>query len=343
MTWQPSMTSESLPGLDSAVPAAVRSGALAGLHGHPPAALLARGRPDFDRPLIETETEWRQLQHDEDMADSLRVRASRWHGLGAGSREVQAKTPRDGYMVGIVLRTMNLSLSINGKCVHDGVATPGMLHVAEPGTLMRCLFRGPYDTLHLHVPKRLIAECLQDLPVRPGPMMAMHGLIRDPATERIARTLLATAQDSGPLGLLFADTVGLAIVARLLQRLCRDGGGVARTGLVKWRLKRTVDYVEAHLGESIRLSDMAEAAGLTRMHFAAQFKLSTGFRPHEYVLRRRIERAQEMLLVATHSVVDIALSVGFQTQSHFTAAFARIVGQTPNAWRLAQGVKGNGR
>jgi AraC-like DNA-binding protein len=73
------------------------------------------------------------------------------------------------------------------------------------------------------------------------------------------------------------------------------------------------------------------------MHFAAQFRAATGLRPHEYLLRRRIERAQELLLGSGMPVVEVALSVGFQTQSHFTSAFKRIVGQPPSAWREAQG------
>ncbi len=297
------------------------------------ALTTARRSLDMDLPLIATETEWRRWPHGGEAPGSMRVLTSRWQGYGTQNREVQAQTPGDGHLIGIVLRTMNLSLSIDGKCIYDGIATPGMLHVAEPGTAVRCYFRGPYDTLHLHVPNRLIAECLRDMPERHGRAMAADGLIRDLATERIARTLLAAGQDRGPLGLLFADTVGLAIVARLLHRLREDGAGAPRTGLAKWRLKRTIDHVEAHLGDPIRLSDMAEAAGLTRMHFAAQFKLSTGLRPHEYVLRRRIERAQEMLMVAADSVVEIALSVGFQTQSHFNRHL-RARGRT-DAARLA--------
>jgi hypothetical protein len=50
-------------------------------------------------------------------------------------------------------------------------------------------------------------------------------------------------------------------------------------------------------------------------------------------LRRRIERAQEMLLRTGISLVDVALSVGFQTQSHFTSVFKRYAGQPPRAWR----------
>jgi len=59
---------------------------------------------------------------------------------------------------------------------------------------------------------------------------------------------------------------------------------------------------------------------------------------HEYLLRRRIERAQEMLVGTGLSLVDIALSVGFQTQSHFTNVFKRYAGQPPRAWRESRDV-----
>ena len=108
----------------------------------------------------------------------------------------------------------------------------------------------------------------------------------------------------------------------------------------KWRLRRAVEYIDAHLGEPVSLADIASAAGLSRMHFAAQFKSATGLRPHEFLLRRRIERAQEELLSDGASVVDVALSVGFQSQPHFTTIFRRIVGQPPHAWRRSNGFGG---
>ena len=83
------------------------------------------------------------------------------------------------------------------------------------------------------------------------------------------------------------------------------------------------------------LQDMAAVAGLSRMHFAAQFRAAVGARPHEYLLRRRIERAQELLKQAEVSLVDIALTVGFQTQAHFTTVFKRVGGDTPYQWRSA--------
>jgi AraC-like DNA-binding protein len=264
--------------------------------------------------------------------------ASRWQAFENKNRETQATTADDGYLVKIVLSTTDLSLRVNGRCVHDGVATAGMVHVTEPRASARCVFRGPYDTLHLHVSNALISECVHDMQIGSGPVMATSPVLtRDSTTERLGRMLLATTHQNGSL---YSDCVAIAIVARLFSGE-RDGGAegsISRGGMVKWRLKRTIDYVEAHLGEPVRLADMAGAAGLTRMYFAAQFKASTGLRPHEYLLRRRIERAQEMLLIAGRPTVDVALSLGFQSQAHFTTTFARFVGQTPNAWRLAQGV-----
>jgi AraC-like DNA-binding protein len=112
-----------------------------------------------------------------------------------------------------------------------------------------------------------------------------------------------------------------------------------RPGLANWRLRRAVEYIDAHLSQPVTLADIASAAGLSRMHFAAQFKSATGLRPHEYLLRRRVERAQEALLSDGASVVDVALSVGFQSQPHFTTIFRRIVGQPPHAWRLSNGCR----
>jgi AraC-like DNA-binding protein len=69
------------------------------------------------------------------------------------------------------------------------------------------------------------------------------------------------------------------------------------------------------------------------MHFAAQFRASTGMRPHDFVLQRRIERAQERLSNPELALVDVALSVGFQTQAHFTTVFKRFADGTPHRWR----------
>jgi AraC family transcriptional regulator len=106
--------------------------------------------------------------------------------------------------------------------------------------------------------------------------------------------------------------------------------------LSTWRLMRVESYVDANVGEPITLGNLSAIAGLSRMYFARQFRAATGIRPHEYVLRKRIERAQQMLTETQDAVVVIALSVGFQTQAHFTTVFKKFVGNTPCQWRREQ-------
>lgn len=112
--------------------------------------------------------------------------------------------------------------------------------------------------------------------------------------------------------------------------------GRVMSALPKWRLKRVVEHVKMNIGDRVTLADMAGVAGLSRMHFAAQFRRATGMRPHDYLLRCRIEAAQQLLAGTQQRVIDIALAVGFQTQAHFTTVFKRLTGDTPRRWRIAE-------
>ncbi|MCK1616488.1 helix-turn-helix transcriptional regulator [Bradyrhizobium sp. 159] len=105
-------------------------------------------------------------------------------------------------------------------------------------------------------------------------------------------------------------------------------------GLQKWRLKRVIDYIDADMSSKINSRDLAAVAGLSRMHFASQFRVATGLRPHEFLLQRRIRRAAELMRDTTMPIIEIALSVGFQTQAHFTTVFKQFTGCTPRNWRV---------
>jgi AraC-like DNA-binding protein len=110
---------------------------------------------------------------------------------------------------------------------------------------------------------------------------------------------------------------------------------LASKGLIKWRLTRVLTHIDQHICEPNSLATLAEVAGLSKMYFATQFRVATGCRPHEYILRKRIERAQQMLLDASEPLVSIALAVGFQSQPHFSTVFKRFIGLSPYQWRAA--------
>ena len=135
------------------------------------------------------------------------------------------------------------------------------------------------------------------------------------------------------------DGEHLAVIMRWLSERLQVHSEASRpftpTGLTKWRLKRVLTYIDEHICESITLATLAQVAGLSRMYFAAQFRAATGCRPRECVLRKRIERAQQLLLETSEPLVSIALGVGFQSQAHFSTVFKRFAGISPNQWRAA--------
>ena len=293
--------------------------------------------------IVDDEPDWRVPRQTSAMALSAsKVVATRWYADSARTQEFGAETPTDWHVVKIVLRNTNIRFTVSGRTVHDGLATPGTVHVTEPAVPVRCLFRGPYDVLHLHVPNNLVAECARDVTGHPVPALCTRiSPSKDITVDSLGRALLEADRVGGSFGQIYADCISIAIVARLLASANR----VAATDrpkvgeLARWRLKRAIDYIEDQIDKPVSLADVAASAGLTRMHFAAQFRAATGLRPHEYLLRRRIERAQEMLVGTGMSLVDVALSVGFQTQAHFTSVFKRFAGQPPRAWRESRGAQ----
>jgi len=292
------------------------------------------------RNIVGDEPAWRVPDGDSAVALSgSKVIATRWYASSGRTQEFEAETPADCHVVKIVLRNTNIRFEVGGRTVQDGAITPGTIHVTGPSNPVRCLFRGPYDVLHLHVPNNLIAECARDMTGRTMAVLGSNDVPRrDMTVDALSRALLDADRIGGSFGQLYADCIGIAIIARLLASANRIAERPKVSVLARWRLKRAIDYFEAQIGKPVSLAAAASSAGLSRMHFAAQFRAATGLRPHEYLLRRRIERAQEMLAETGMSLVDIALSVGFQTQSHFTSVFKRYAGQPPRAWRESRGL-----
>jgi len=111
--------------------------------------------------------------------------------------------------------------------------------------------------------------------------------------------------------------------------------GLIRGGLAPFQARRLVEYIDTHIAERMSLHQLARMAGLSNRHFSRAFKQTFGLPTHTYVIRRRIEVAQSVMLRSQLPLSDIALACGLSDQSHFTRMFRRIVGETPYAWRRA--------
>jgi transcriptional regulator of acetoin/glycerol metabolism/AraC-like DNA-binding protein len=110
----------------------------------------------------------------------------------------------------------------------------------------------------------------------------------------------------------------------------------ARGGLPPGAMRRVREHAEAHLSESMDLAELAAIAGLSVYHFARAFKQTAGVTPHQYLVHRRIERAQEMLARSELPLSEIALAAGFSDQSHLARHFRQTLGVTPGQFRWSQ-------
>jgi len=103
---------------------------------------------------------------------------------------------------------------------------------------------------------------------------------------------------------------------------------------------KVVELMRQRLADSLALEELAEVAGLSPFHFARQFKTATGHPPHDYLIRLRVDRAQE--LIRQHSrewtMAAIANECGFADQSHMARHFKRVLGVSPGEFAEANPV-----
>jgi AraC-like DNA-binding protein len=264
---------------------------------------------------------------------------SRWTRNVAQPLTVVNPGNAEHHCIAMNLKCASLTFKHAGAPLVRGRVAAGAVQVTAPDVHCSAEFESAADVLHLFVSQQVLAECYEDMFGREHAgdiRIDDPRLVRDPALERLGQALAVSQSDDAALGKVFTDSVSLAVVSRVVARHFTLAERQTReaTPLPSWRLSRAIEYVDAHLAEPIGLADIASSAGLTRMHFASQFRRATGMRPHEYLTRRRIEHAQHLLLTSKHNVLDVALSCGFRSQAHFTTVFKRLVGDTPSNWRM---------
>jgi AraC family transcriptional regulator len=137
-------------------------------------------------------------------------------------------------------------------------------------------------------------------------------------------------------GQLAAESLANLLAVHLIRNASAPRPPARRTyaALPPGKLRAVVEYIEENLDASLTLEQVAAAAHLSACHFARRFKETTGLPPHQYVLARRVERAQQLLHQdGDLSLADVAACVGFSDQSQFSHHFKRVVGVTPRQFR----------
>jgi AraC-like DNA-binding protein len=248
----------------------------------------------------------------------------RWLSTGSDKQHHVVSARDDEIILLVALEAASLRFSIDDRAVfYDGVMTAGMTCICMPSRNVMADVSGSVDFLQLHIRRSDVRRNLLAAASGAGGEM----LPRDSLVYQLARAILTPSEAIDESS---AETLAEAIALRSTQ-IVRPNKRVAP--LAKWRLRQVFDFVASNLARTILIDDMAAAAGLSRSQFAAQFRLSTGCTPHEYILLQRVEAAKQMLLDPSISLIEIALAVGFQNQAHFSTVFKQFVNETPGRWR----------
>lgn len=192
---------------------------------------------------------------------------------------------------------------------------------------------GPARFLLLRLTPALMRSAAEGLGLASGRLQIAPRLqLRDPRIEHLGWALKAELEAGSESDPLYADSIGLALAAHLLRRYAVPATASGQA-LSRRQLARVLELIEARLDQRLALAELAAAAGLSPSHFKPLFKASTGLAPHQFVIRRRVERARALLLGGRLPMAQVALDAGFAHQSHMARAMRRILGTTPGALR----------
>jgi AraC-like DNA-binding protein len=128
-------------------------------------------------------------------------------------------------------------------------------------------------------------------------------------------------------------THAAAVVERIGRHSHRGLPVISNGGLAPWQVRRIRTFIDANLTVRITLTDLSAVAQLSASHFSRAFKRTFGMAPYAFVLRRRMEHAQRLMLTTDSPLCEIALECGLSDQSHFSRLFQRTMGTSPNEWR----------
>ena len=186
------------------------------------------------------------------------------------------------------------------------------------------------------LPETTIQRVADELPQgRPNSARALKVSISDdPTLEGVGTSLLRAYEAGAPD--FYAQTAATWLAAQLLlgvKKVPTWHQSLSGERISDRRVRRVLEYVEAHVSDRLDLEVLAREAGISHFHFLALFNKAVGTTPQRYIQQFRMQIAKTMLLSTEKRVLDIAFSIGYRSAAHFGAMFRRDCGETPTEFR----------
>jgi AraC family transcriptional regulator len=214
----------------------------------------------------------------------------------------------------------------------------GSINVIPAGSSVEWCRKGSMDALFIHLEPSLVSRIATEsfhLVSSRTVLPPLYGL-NVPELRSAMLAVDAELRAGGVGGPLLAETFANVLAVHLIRHITghRRHKAPADGVLPSHKLRTAIEYIMENLEGSPTLKEIAAVVHLSPYHFARQFKAATGLAPHQFVIARRIERAQHLLRTnGGLGLAEVAFRAGFANQSHFCFHFKRIVGVTPRQFR----------
>lgn len=260
--------------------------------------------------------------------------------LRATSAGVPVQAHFQDFTLHVVLRGKCRTEIMTGSRAEHRAFSPSSISLYQPGEQVHDIsFTGQIELVRL-----VLADgCTGAEPSLVDPQRLCDKLhtihhASDEALSSIARAMACEVTLGCPSGRLFSEALSLALVARL-ESLCsearaRDAVGERSIGeLSAGNVRRIVEYIEEHLSDDLSLPTLSQLSRQSVSSFSSAFRKTLGRSPYQYVIERRIHRSTRLLGQQQMTLAEIALDCGFSSQSRYTEAFNRFMGETPARYR----------
>lgn len=159
--------------------------------------------------------------------------------------------------------------------------------------------------------------------------------MRDSFIAQLAVAFREEAHAGNSSSHLYVDSLATLLAVHIARRYS-DRSITMRSykdGLPRAKLNLAREYIEQHLEDDITVGDLAQVVAISPYHFSRLFRQSAGLSPYKYIIKRRIDRAKQLLGSGDMPLSHIAVQLGFSSQSHFAQTFRQHTGMTPRNYR----------
>jgi AraC family transcriptional regulator len=223
----------------------------------------------------------------------------------------------------------------SGAARQSSRTRPGSITLIPEGHDGNWNIEGPLEVSHVYLTEQRLQN-IADL-LGGGRVELLDRIaFDDAASAHILEMLSQSSVTNDPASRLFVEQAVDLLCTQLIRAHSSIGAlqpQEPRRGLVDWQVKRVTGYMREFIDRDIGLEELARLVGLSQFHFCTAFRLAVGKSPHHYLTALRMTRARELLAEPGLSIIQVALAVGYQTPSAFTASFRKATSLTPSAFR----------